>query len=127
MTFYLDLRSRLLDLDDVESVHAIFLSADPDLPAVVLQRIDRVRQGTHDQGAATATEQRWQADIYADSKQTLETVTEAVIASLDGWTDKTAGLDRTFVVDARDDYEPNAQRLRASIDLQAWIRRTNDG
>jgi len=102
------------------------LPDDVVLPAIAflayVSEIDELYR-THDLGLVGRTQTRAQLDIYAETGDDAETVTDAVVAAWSGLRDPARGIGMAQVDNRIHTYEPALNRHRVIVDLLIDRRR----
>ena len=100
-------------------VYPTDLPEAPTMPALTYQIISHIPVLSHDTGPANARTARIQVTAYADSRQKLTDLREAVVTALDGWRDQNLSprIDRCQWQDGSDTRVPQTSRYRDDLDF----------
>lgn len=96
-------------------VYPVILPQAPTLPAVSYQRISNTEQN----GTSSLRETRYQVDCWDDDFAGVQSLADAVKAALEEWIDRdqSPGVAMARVIGEFDDYEPETDLYRVSVDV----------
>lgn len=102
-------------------IYPLILPQSPLLPAVIYQRVDAAREGTHD-GPSGLAHPLFQLSCWALDFDQARAVVAQVRLALDGYTGTVGGVEIEAIQSGHEDdqYEQDTKIYHSSIDFDIW-------